>query len=80
VLLLGLLPRGAQPTDALRLKCEAVNALLPALADGTRVEYLNVNSMLLESDGQLSEKIAPDFLHLSAEGYERLGKVIAEQL
>ena len=80
VLLLGLLPRGAQPTDALRLKCEAVNALLPALADGTRVEYLNVNSVLLESNGQLSEKIAPDFLHLSAEGYERLGKVIAERL
>jgi lysophospholipase L1-like esterase len=44
------------------------------------VEYLNVNSVLLESNGQLSEKIAPDFLHLSAEGYERLGKVIAERL
>lgn len=80
ILLLGLLPRGAEPTDPLRLKCEAVNALLPALADGRRVEYLNVNSALLDRSGHLSEKIAPDLLHLSAEGYERLGQAIAEQL
>ncbi|MFM7059336.1 MAG: exo-alpha-sialidase [Planctomycetota bacterium] len=80
VLLLGLLPRGAEPTDPLRMKCEAVNALLPALADGRNVQYLNVNSALLETDGHLSTTIAPDLLHLSAAGYERLGQAIAEKL
>jgi beta-glucosidase len=57
-----------------------VNALLPKLADGDRVQYVNVNSALLEDDGSLSETIAPDRLHLSAAGYERLGRVIAENL
>lgn len=80
VLLLGLLPRGAVPGDRLRQKCEAVNALLPKLADGERVQFLNVNSVLLEDDGGLSEAIAPDRLHLSAEGYERMGRAIAEKL
>ena len=80
VLLLGLLPRGVTAADPLRIKCDAVNALLPALADGRRVEYLNANPALLEPNGHLSTKIAPDLLHLSAEGYERLGQAIAEKL
>jgi lysophospholipase L1-like esterase len=80
VLLLGLLPRGVDAGDRLRQKCEAVNALLPQVADGDRVVYLNVNSALLEDDGRLLQEIAPDGLHLSAEGYERLGRAIAEKL
>jgi lysophospholipase L1-like esterase len=80
VLLLGLLPRGAEPADRLRQKCEAVNALLPNLANGERVQYLNVNSVLLEDDGRLSQAIAPDWLHLSADGYDRLGRAIAEKM
>ncbi|MFM7922437.1 MAG: GDSL-type esterase/lipase family protein, partial [Planctomycetaceae bacterium] len=80
VLLLGLLPRGVDAGDRLRQKCEAVNALLPQVADGDRVVYLNVNSALLEDDGRLLQEIAPDGLHLSAEGYERLGRAIVEKL
>ena len=69
VLLLGILPRGATAEDPYRIKCEAVNALLPALADGQRVHYLNFNDKLLSADGTLSKEVAPDLLHLSAKGY-----------
>ena len=69
VLLLGILPRGPDVADPIRLKCEAVNALLPALADGQRVHFLNVNAKLLAADGTLPKELAPDLLHLSAKGY-----------
>ncbi len=68
VLLLGILPRGPA-ADPMRRKCEAVNALLPALADGQRVHFLNVNAKLLVADGVLTKDVAPDLLHLSAKGY-----------
>ena len=69
VLLLGILPRGPDAADPMRRKCEAVNALLPALAAGQRVHFLNVNTKLLAADGTLPKELAPDLLHLSEKGY-----------
>ena len=80
VVLLGILPRGADAADPMRRKVEAVNALLPALADGQRVHYLNVNSKITAADGTLSKDIAPDLLHLSAIGYSILGEAIEAKL
>lgn len=80
VLLLGILPRGPNASDILRRKCDAVNALLPALADDRQIHYLNVNSKLLNADGTLSQSIAPDLLHLSAEGYGILAEQIETKL
>lgn len=80
VLLLGILPRGPDATDPWRRKCEAVNALLPALADGRRVHFLNVNSQLIADDGVLTRDIAPDLLHLSARGYAILAEALEPQL
>ncbi len=80
VLLLGILPRGAEPADPMRRKVEAVNALLPALADGKRVRYADVNASLLTPDGALTRDIAPDLLHLSAAGYAVLAKAIEANL
>ncbi len=80
VLLLGILPRGAAPGDAMRLKCDQVNALLPALADGDRVHFLNINGALLQPDGTLPKAIAPDQLHLSAQGYERWAAAMESRL
>jgi beta-glucosidase len=57
-----------------------VNALLPALADGRRVQFLNVNSRLIADDGVLSRDIAPDLLHLSAQGYAILAEALEPQL
>lgn len=80
ILLLGILPRGPDAADPWRRKCEAVNALLPALADGKRVHHLNVNAKLLAPDGTLSKDLAPDLLHLSAKGYSLLADALEPKL
>ena len=80
VLLLGILPRGPDDADPWRRKCEAVNALLPALADGQRVHHLNVNAKLLAADGTLPKEIAPDLLHLSPKGYSILAEALEPKL
>jgi len=80
VLLLGILPRGANPSDPMRRKVDATNALLPQLADNQSVYFLNVNKQFLSEDGILSNSLAPDLLHLSAEGYDILGKQIEAKL
>jgi sialidase-1 len=80
VLLLGILPRGPDATDPWRRKCEAVNALLPGLADGHRVHFLNANSQLVTADGVLTPEIAPDLLHLSAKGYSILAAALEPKL
>ncbi|MBM3991542.1 MAG: GDSL family lipase, partial [Planctomycetes bacterium] len=80
VLLLAILPRGADANDPWRRKCEAVNALLPALADGERVHFANVNAAFLAQDGTLSKELAPDLLHLSAKGYALWADAIAAHL
>jgi len=69
VLLLGFFPRGATPDDPWRRKCEAVNRRLPDLADGRRVQFLDIGTKLVAADGTLTREIAPDLLHLSAAGY-----------
>jgi beta-glucosidase len=80
VLLLGILPRGHGPEDPTRQRCEAVNSLLPALADGQRVHFINPGTTLLDPSGILHRDLAPDLLHLSVKGYTRIAPPIAEAL
>lgn len=70
VLLLALFPRGEKPDDLTRRHNARINALLPALADGRRVVFLDIGRALMNSDGTLSKDILPDYLHLSPQGYE----------
>ena len=67
--LLAIFPRDADAKGEMRVKCAAVNALLPALA-AERVRFHDFTSAFLQPDGTLTREIAPDLLHLSAKGYE----------
>lgn len=69
VLVLAIFPRGGAADDPLRVANEQVNARLPALADGKRVFFLNINSAFLAADGTLSTAIMPDLLHPNEQGY-----------
>jgi len=80
VLLLAILPRGADPSDKNRQKNEEVNAMIANYDDGKTVHFLNVNDKLLQPDGTLDEKIMPDFLHPSEAGYRIVGDAIREKL
>jgi lysophospholipase L1-like esterase len=70
VLLLGIFPRGATPDDKLRKHNAAINELLAKLADGKKVQFLDIGKSFLQPDGTLSKEVMPDLLHLSAKGYQ----------
>ncbi len=70
VLLLALFPRGEKPDDLMRRHNAKINALLPTLADGRHVVFLDIGRALTKPDGTLSQDILPDWLHLSPQGYE----------
>lgn len=80
VLLLGILPRGPDGADPVRRKCEAVNALLPALADGRRVHFLDAGAKLVSAEGVLTKDVSPDLLHLSEKGYGLLADALEPKL
>ena len=70
ILLLAIFPRGEKPDDNLRVINEKVNTMLPKLADGKHVFFLNMNKAFLTPDGTLSKDIMPDLLHPNADGYK----------
>jgi beta-glucosidase len=80
VLLLALFPKHSQPRSASRAKIVAINALLPQLADGERVYFLDVGEVFVSADGWIERKIMPDGLHLSPKGYGLWAKAMEPTL
>lgn len=71
VLLLGVFPRGEKAGTKIREKLSDINKVIAKLDDGGKtVKYLDIGEKFLSSDGSLSRDVMPDFLHLSAKGYE----------
>ena len=77
VLLLGLLPRGADAGDRLRAVNTQVNAQIAACAEPGQVLYLDVGPKLLDASGRLDEKVSFDRLHLTPMGYYMLATAVA---
>ena len=71
IVLHGIFPRGEDRFDLKRLNNIAINDRIRRLADGDRVRFLEIGDEFLEADGTISDKIMPDKLHLSEEGYRR---------
>ncbi|HEX8788216.1 MAG TPA: GDSL-type esterase/lipase family protein, partial [Telluria sp.] len=69
ILLLAIFPRGAGPGDDARRLNQRVNAMLPGLADGRQVVFLDIGQAFLAPDGTLSKEIMPDLLHPNARGH-----------
>jgi lysophospholipase L1-like esterase len=72
VLVLGLMPRGADRRDVMRQGVELTNAKLRGLADPPAVTYAEIGDVLLDGEGRLGPAISPDVLHFTHEGYRRL--------
>ncbi len=68
VLLLGVFPRDEKPGQT-REKLKSVNDRIARLDDGSNVHYLDIGKAFLSADGTISNKIMPDYLHLSSRGY-----------
>ncbi len=71
ILLLAVFPRGekASPNPG-RDKLKQVNDIIAKLDDGKNVFFLDIGGKFLQPDGSLTKEIMPDFLHLSAAGYQ----------
>lgn len=77
ILLLGVFPRGPRkPSDLNRVapeeqpKTRAINDRIAKLDDGKSVIFMDIGAKFLNKDGYLSKELMPDFLHLSAKGYD----------
>jgi lysophospholipase L1-like esterase len=86
ILVLGVFPRGNKkdadgdtkiiPADKLNKKIAAINAIVAKFDDGKTVFYKDIGKEFLTKDGGLSAAIMPDYLHLSAKGYDAWGQAI----
>lgn len=81
ILLLGVFPRGPQPGTPVRKKIAEINTTISKLDDGgKKVKYLDIGEKFLDKEGNLGKEIMPDYLHLSAKGYEIWGEAITPTL
>jgi len=70
VLLLGVFPRGAEPTGEYREPIRRINELIANLDDGEHVRFLDIGERFLEPDGSISTEVMGDGLHPTARGYQ----------
>jgi beta-glucosidase len=69
VLVLAIFPRGEKPGPQ-REKNAKASQIASKLADNQNVFYLDIGDKFLAPDGTLTKEIMPDYLHLTAKGYE----------
>jgi len=68
ILLLGIFPRGPEPS-AQREKNRVASLRASRISDDKMIHYLNINQIFLAENGILTKDIMPDYLHLSEKGY-----------
>ena len=76
ILLVGILPRGADMTEKLRAVNAQVNTLIARCADGRKVFFRDVGRILLDAEGRLSEQVSFDRLHPTMVGYALLASTL----
>ena len=72
--------RGTIPAAKLNKKVAEINALIANLDDGKTIFYKDIGKEFLGPDGGLSGEVMPDYLHLSAKGYDIWGRAIKGDL
>ena len=83
ILLLAVFPRGEKASpNPFRDKLKQVNAIIAKLDDGKNIYFLDIGNKFMQPDGSLTKEIMPDFLHLTAAGYQiwadAIGPKVAE--
>ncbi len=79
ILLLAIFPR-SENFSAQRGKLTQVNQVIMKLDDGKNVHFLDIGHRFLNDDGILPAEIMPDYLHLSAKGYQMWADAIEPKL
>jgi lysophospholipase L1-like esterase len=68
------------PAAKLHKKIGEINAIISKFDDGKTVFYKDIGNDFLDKNGGLSSEIMPDYLHLSAKGYDIWGKAIKDDI
>jgi lysophospholipase L1-like esterase len=79
IMLLAIFPRGANASDANRIKNEEANKIIAKLHDGKHVFFTNINDKFPNAQGGLVG-FGADNLHPNAQGYEIWGAAVADTL
>ena len=69
VLLMPVLPRGNGPSDPMRKRDAAINALVKRFADGKKIVWLDISNRFTDPDGSCRADLMPDGKSLSGKGY-----------
>jgi lysophospholipase L1-like esterase len=80
VLLLGIFPRSPKATDQFRDRIKDINKRIAKLGKEDYVRYLDIGKKFLDKEGKLHREIMPDYLHLSARGYEIWAKAVEPEV
>lgn len=72
--------KGTIPAAKLNKKIADINVIIAKLDDGKTVFYKDIGKEFLDQNGGLSGEIMPDYLHLSAKGYDLWGKAIKDDI
>ena len=83
ILLLAIFPRGVKPEGTLgpqNEKLKEVNAIIAKLDDGKHVFYLDIGKKFVPGEGPIDKEVMPDFLHLTAKGYQIWADAIGPKL
>lgn len=83
IILLGLLPAGLEPASDVRLKCDAIHAILAAHREQLpdNVEYINPTPWFTLQDGKLDSLLySGDYIHLTSAGYAQWSGRLKEMM
>lgn len=69
IILCSICPRGASPTDTLRVGIDAVNPELEKLCDGEHIIWCDWGKQMLDAKGNLPSSMCSDYCHPTEKGY-----------
>ncbi len=80
IILMAVFPREQSPVNPRRIQINEINRLLTDFAKSAHLDLVDIGPKLLDSGGTLHPDMAPDFCHLTAQGYQIWADAIAPLL
>ena len=80
VLIVGILPRGAGPSEPLRAKIVQINQMVARCADDRTIFFADIGPLLLDPNGALPAEISFDALHLTPVGYAIMATALEPEI
>lgn len=78
ITILGILPRGYTPEDPFRLAAAAANEVIRGRALEWGVVFRDIGRVFIEADGNISQSIMHDGVHLTELGYRKFARHVVD--